>query len=106
MFDVSFVELLLIGVVALLVLGPERLPAAARTAGTFLRRARASWQSVQGEFTRELEAGELKRTIGEVRRELDVEAPWKGLAQELSRDYDAIEAPPPPIDPPTRPPHD
>ena len=42
MFDVGFVELLVIGVVALLVLGPERLPAAARTVGGLLRKARNS----------------------------------------------------------------
>ena len=48
MFDVGFVELLVIGVVALLVLGPERLPAAARTVGGLLRKARSSWNSLRG----------------------------------------------------------
>ena len=46
MFDVGFSELLLIAVVALLVLGPERLPKAARFAGLWVRRARAQWNSV------------------------------------------------------------
>ena len=41
MFDLGFSELLLIGVVALIVLGPERLPKAARLAGLWMRRARA-----------------------------------------------------------------
>ena len=40
MFDIGFTELMLLGVIALLVLGPERLPSAARTAGVLLRRAR------------------------------------------------------------------
>ena len=43
MFDIGFGELLLIAVVALVVLGPERLPKAARFAGLWVRRARAQW---------------------------------------------------------------
>lgn len=61
MFDIGFGELLLIAVVALVVLGPERLPKAARFAGLWVRRARAQWYSVKSELERELEAEELKR---------------------------------------------
>ena len=43
MFDVGFSELLVIAVVALVVLGPERLPRAARMAGLGVRRARGHW---------------------------------------------------------------
>ena len=43
MFDLGFSELLLIAMVALVVLGPERLPKAARFAGLWARRARAQW---------------------------------------------------------------
>lgn len=74
MFDVGFVELLVIGVVALLVLGPERLPAAARTVGGLLRRARHSWNSLRGEFEREFAAEEIKRSIGDTARQLDIGA--------------------------------
>lgn len=74
MFDVGFVELLVIGVVALLVLGPERLPAAARTVGGLLRRARHSWNTLRGEFERELAAEEIKRSIGDTARQLDIGA--------------------------------
>lgn len=63
MFDISFTELLTIGAVALVVLGPERLPAAARTAGGLLRRARASWQSVRDEFEREVASSGVRRSI-------------------------------------------
>ena len=48
MFDVGFSELLIIAVVALLVLGPERLPKATRFAGLWVRKARAQWYSVRG----------------------------------------------------------
>jgi sec-independent protein translocase protein TatB len=63
MFDIGFGELLLIAVVALVVLGPERLPKAARLAGLWVRRARAQWYSVKSELERELEAEELKRNM-------------------------------------------
>ncbi|AKC86831.1 Sec-independent protein translocase protein TatB [Pseudoxanthomonas suwonensis] len=63
MFDIGFGELLLIAVVALVVLGPERLPKAARFAGLWVRRARAQWYSVKSELERELEAEELKRSL-------------------------------------------
>jgi sec-independent protein translocase protein TatB len=63
MFDIGFGELLLIAVVALVVLGPERLPRAARFTGLWVRRARAQWYSVKAELERELEAEELKRGL-------------------------------------------
>ncbi len=63
MFDVGMGEIGLIAVIALLVLGPERLPGAARTAGALLRKARQSWQGVRAEIERELAAEELKNTI-------------------------------------------
>ncbi|MCG6118537.1 MAG: Sec-independent protein translocase protein TatB [Aquimonas sp.] len=63
MFDLSVFELGVIAVVALLVLGPERLPKAARTVGFYVRKARQSWFSVRAEFERELAAEELKRSL-------------------------------------------
>ncbi|ADV28782.1 twin-arginine translocation protein, TatB subunit [Pseudoxanthomonas suwonensis 11-1] len=70
MFDIGFGELLLIAVVALVVLGPERLPKAARFAGLWVRRARAQWYSVRAELERELEAEELKRNLQQAKAEL------------------------------------
>jgi sec-independent protein translocase protein TatB len=67
MFDIGFTELLLIAVVALVVLGPERLPKAARFAGLWVRRARAQWYSVKSELERELAAEELKRNLHDAR---------------------------------------
>ncbi len=66
MFDLGFSELFLIGVIALLVLGPERLPKAARTVGALLRRARSSYMSLKSDIERELAADELKRSINSV----------------------------------------
>lgn len=61
MFDVGFSELMVIAVVALVVIGPERLPAVARTVGTFLGRAQRYFNSVKAEVNRELQLEELKR---------------------------------------------
>lgn len=70
MFDIGFLELLLIGTVALLVLGPERLPRAARTVGLWMRKARASWYSMRAELEREFQDEELKRSLAATRAEL------------------------------------
>lgn len=82
MFDVGFSEIALIAVVALLVLGPERLPKAARTAGALLRRARTSWQNVRGEIERELAAEDLKASMREVRRAADIRAEVEAVARD------------------------
>ncbi|URL58903.1 twin-arginine translocase subunit TatB [Luteibacter flocculans] len=65
MIDISLTKLLLLAVVALIVLGPERLPHAARTAGALLRRMRNGWDSVRAEVEREIQAEEIKRTLRE-----------------------------------------
>ena len=70
MFDIGFGELLLCGVVALLVLGPERLPKAARTAGLWMGRLRATVQRFTAEIDRELKAEELRQTLREEARSL------------------------------------
>lgn len=70
MFDLGFSELLLIALVALVVLGPVRLPRAARYAGLWVRRARAQWFSLRSELERELAAEDLRRSLDEGRRAL------------------------------------
>ena len=66
MFEVGFSEIAVIAVIALIVLGPERLPKAARMAGTFLRKARRSFESLKLEVERELEADELKKQFAQL----------------------------------------
>ena len=65
MFDIGFFELLLIGVVALLVIGPERLPTVARKAGMWVGRARRFVSSVKRDIDREIQAEEYKRLLDE-----------------------------------------
>ena len=61
MIEISFGKLVLLALVALIVLGPEKLPGAARTAGALLRRVRSGWDNVRAEVERELEIEEIKR---------------------------------------------
>lgn len=90
MFDVGFSELLVIAVVALLVLGPERLPKAARFAGLWVRRARAQWNSVKAEFERDLADDELRRTLRETQESLrDAQASLRDAGGSLRRDFES-----------------
>ena len=63
MFGISFSELLLVGLVALLVLGPERLPGAARTAGLWVGRFKRSFNAIKQEVEREIGADEIRRQL-------------------------------------------
>ena len=61
MFDVGFSELMVIGIVALVVIGPERLPKVARTAGLLLGRMRRYVDDVKADISREMQLDELKK---------------------------------------------
>jgi sec-independent protein translocase protein TatB len=91
MFDIGFWELLVIGVVALLVIGPERLPKVARTAGLWLGRARRFVSSVKADIDREIAAEELKKVLAK-------QAESSGLHEildETRKSIDLDEAPAP-----------
>ncbi|WP_043311113.1 Sec-independent protein translocase protein TatB [Pseudomonas sp. ML96] len=63
MFDIGFSELLLVGLVALIVFGPERLPGAARTAGLWIGRLKRSFSAIKAEVEREMGADEIRRQL-------------------------------------------
>lgn len=65
MFDIGFSEITLIGIIALIVVGPERLPGLAKTAGIYVRKARQMVSSVRAEVERELEVEELKKQFND-----------------------------------------
>ncbi|HKK23152.1 MAG TPA: Sec-independent protein translocase protein TatB [Pseudohaliea sp.] len=75
MFDIGFAELLLIAVVGLLVIGPERLPGAIRTGSAWLNRLRRGFNELKHEVQRELHNDEimeeLRKTSESVRKETD-----------------------------------
>ncbi len=80
MFDIGFWELALIGVVALLVVGPDRLPALARTVGLWVGRIRRYVSTVRDDIEREIQADELKQML-EKRSDLN---PLKDIIDETT----------------------
>jgi sec-independent protein translocase protein TatB len=71
MFEIGIWELVLIMVIALIVLGPERLPEVARTVGRWVGKARGMVRSVKAEIDRELAAEELQRVLGKQAASVD-----------------------------------
>jgi sec-independent protein translocase protein TatB len=70
MFDIGFWELVLVGIIALVVLGPERLPGAARTLGLWTARARSYLRNFTSELEREVGAQEIARHAREARQQM------------------------------------
>ena len=86
MFDFSFGELMVVALVALVVLGPERLPKAARFTGLWVRRARAQWYSVKSELEQELASDELKRSLHAGREVIrETEGQLRDVAGDIQR---------------------
>lgn len=91
MFDIGFSELLIIAIVALVVLGPERLPKAARFAGLWVRRARAQWASVKSELERDLAADEMRRSMQDARDAMrGIDDSVRQHDADLRREFDAM----------------
>lgn len=63
MFDIGFLELMVVGILGLLVLGPERLPVAARTVGLFLGKIRRTMSNIQDDLERQVRTDELKEKL-------------------------------------------
>ncbi len=71
MFDVGFTEIVLIGIVALIVIGPERLPAVAKTVGQWIGKLQRFVKGVKTDLASELETGDLKKLIGDQREQIN-----------------------------------
>ncbi|MHA7833367.1 MAG: Sec-independent protein translocase protein TatB [Algiphilus sp.] len=70
MFDLGFWELLFVGVIALVVLGPERLPVAARTVGRWVGQARSYARSLSNELDREVHIKEIRQQVQSAETEI------------------------------------
>src|SRR5262245_19382213 len=113
MFDISFSELMIIGAVALVVIGPERLPRVARTAGHFLGRFQRYVAQVKSDISREMELAELRKlqtSVEDAARDLEqtvksemnsAEEELRGAETELRKAEEEIrraaEIPPPAV---------
>ncbi|MCP4877056.1 MAG: twin-arginine translocase subunit TatB [Gammaproteobacteria bacterium] len=96
MFDMGFTELMLIGIVALVVIGPERLPGVARTAGKYFGRLKRFMTSVKADVEQELRADELRQILADQQRELDnikdsMSDAGKAFEKEVNTVTDAVE---------------
>ena len=87
MFDVSLTELMVIGVVALIVIGPERLPKVARTVGHLLGRAQRYVNDVKSDIQREIELDELRKFKSEM------ETAAQGVQKSLHETQASLEEP-------------
>ncbi|MGJ7458522.1 Sec-independent protein translocase protein TatB [Halomonas sp. RA08-2] len=92
MFDIGFLELMFIGVVGLLVLGPERLPKAARTAGLWIGKIKRTVSGMQREISAQLEAEELRQKLNEQQKKLDESV------RQVQRDVESLAEPDRPAD--------
>ena len=82
MFDIGFMEMLLVGLVALVVLGPERLPGAVRTTGLWVGRLKRSFSNIKAEVEREIGADEIRRQLHN-ERILDLEKEMKAMKDSI-----------------------
>lgn len=85
MFDIGFSEMLLIAVVALIVIGPERLPGVARTLGHLFGRMQRYVNDVKADIQREVELDELRKLRD------NVESSAREIEQSVSREFQAVE---------------
>lgn len=83
MFDIGFSELLVIGIVALVVIGPEKLPKVARTIGHLLGRAQRYVNDVKSDINREMQLDELKKLQAQVAESA------RSLEDSVRQEYDA-----------------
>lgn len=87
MLDIGFWELALIGVVMLLVVGPERLPKVARTAGLWVGKARRTLSAVKSEIDREIKAEELKEILNKQAQSKPLETLLEPPSNERSSEH-------------------
>lgn len=85
MFDIGFSELILIAVVALIVIGPERLPGVARTVGHLLGRLQRYVNDVKSDINREIQIEELKKM------QSDVVSQMKDMEQSVNAQLGSVE---------------
>lgn len=91
MFDVGFSELFFLAIIALVVLGPEKLPHAARMAGAWIGRIRRTIVSVQADIENEVASAEMRERI---RKEMaKAEAAQQQLSSEITQALSADKAP-------------
>jgi sec-independent protein translocase protein TatB len=90
MFDIGFQELLLIGVLSLLIMGPERLPGAVRTTTLWFSRLRRSFQQIKTEIEREVGIDDIKQKVHNESIMKDLEKTKQDFQQSIQHSADSI----------------
>jgi sec-independent protein translocase protein TatB len=103
MFDISWTEFLLVGVVALIVIGPKELPGVLRTLGQYTRKVRGMAADFQNQFQeamREAEMADLKKQVDEMAHDFkdfdplkDVRNDVEAMGKDIERSLDTAPAP-------------
>ena len=92
MFDIGFSEIVVIAVVALIVIGPERLPKVARTLGHMFGRLQRYVNEVKADISREMELDELRKLQSQVQSAArDIEQSVSGAAREVESGVRSVE---------------
>ncbi len=86
MFDIGFWEILVIGVVALLVIGPEKLPDVARTVGRWVAKVQRFVAGVKADINSELESSELRKILGDQETQI---RELKDMVNEAKRGFES-----------------
>lgn len=86
MFEISFVEIVLIAVISLVVLGPEKLPGAVRTAALWIGRLKRSFNSIKTEIEKEIGADEIRRQL----RNEEIMAKFKHTQAQVQNTISAV----------------
>jgi sec-independent protein translocase protein TatB len=102
MFDIGFLELLVIGVVALIVIGPEKLPRVARTVGHLAGRLQRYVADVKADINREIELEELRKMRDSMQQaaskfETSVQSELKQTETDLNKSVEAVVGEVPPV---------
>lgn len=98
MFDIGFLELLLIGILSLLIMGPERLPGAVRSVSLFLARMRRSFDQIKSDIEGEVGIDEIKQQIhnetimeGLAKTKNELQDGFQEMADDLKPDPDILQ---------------
>jgi sec-independent protein translocase protein TatB len=92
MFDISFMEMLIVAIAALVVIGPERLPKVARQAGQWVTKMRRYVDDVKSDFNRQIELSELrdlKKDVEEAAR--SIEGSVGGAMTDMKASLDSVQ---------------
>lgn len=92
MFDLAFSELIVIGIVAVIVIGPEKLPKLARSAGRLIGQIQRYTNAIKSDINKELSLEDLQRLQEELRQNVEADLPAYQVGQVIDHSQPQIDA--------------